>query len=87
MRERRLRRKKEEEKERADKLAKVKSVSDALKKKVDDCGFDESVVYEVRMKLADGLYKIKKDYETKKLTREEALVELSSVQKQNQVTA
>ncbi len=72
--------KEKEEKERADKLAKVKSVFDALKKKVDDCGFDESVVYEVRMKLADGLYKIKKDYETKKLTREEALVELSSVQ-------
>lgn len=71
--------KEKEEKERADKLAKAKSVLDALKKRVDDCGFDESVVYEIIKKLTDGLNEIRIEYGASKLTLAEAYRDLEIV--------
>lgn len=80
--------KEKEEKENADKLAKAKSVIEELKKKVDDCNYDEDELYFASIDFDTSVLRICKPYE-KEMEYEEAKMALKEIQEkvQSEMTA
>ena len=79
---------KEEEKGKADKLAKAKSVIEELKKKIDDCNYDEDELYFASIDFDTSVLRICKPYE-KEMEYEEAKMALKEIQEkvQSEMTA
>lgn len=80
--------KEKEEKENADKLAKAKSVIEELKKKVDDCNYDEDELYFASIDFDTSVLRICKPFE-KEMEYEEAKMALKEIQEkvQSEMTA
>lgn len=82
--------KEKEEKENADKLAKAKSVIEELKKKVDECNYDEAELHSIAVDFSVNVYKICSRYkDIKEMEYEEAKRALKDIQEkiQSEMTA
>lgn len=76
--------KEKEEKEKADKLAKAKSVIDALKEEVDNCNYDEDGLYAASVNLDTSVYAICAPHMKEKMEYEEAKKVLDEIEKEVQ---